>query len=239
MAARRTMVLLVDDDSCFSGFVASLLENASIDVVRAGDAPTAMVAAHSRRPDAAILDVSLPGVSGYGLCRDLRELYGPDLPIMFVSGTRVDAIDRSAGLLIGGDDYLVKPIDPDELLARLRRLLERSRAWSKRPSSAALTDREIEVLQMIAEGLPPAEVANRLVIARKTVSSHMQRILAKLNVHTRAQAVAVAYESGLIRVLPRDTEVELHLMSEWEAESARDAGFRRQLDDDALETVRR
>ena len=130
------MVLLVDDDSCFRGFVASLLENASIDVVQAGDAAGAMVAAHSRRPDATILDVALPGVSGYGLCRDLRELYGSDLPIIFVSGSRVDAIDRSAGLLIGGDDYLVKPIDPDELLARLRRLLERSRAWSKKPSSS-------------------------------------------------------------------------------------------------------
>ena len=87
--------------------------------------------------------------------------------------------------------------------------------------------------------LPPAEVANRLVIARKTVSSHMQRILVKLNVHTRAQAVAVAYESGLIRVLPRDPEVELHLMSEWGADSAHHSGLRLPLDDDALETVRR
>jgi DNA-binding NarL/FixJ family response regulator len=211
MVARQTMVLVVDDDPLFCAFLASLLENASVGVLQAADATAALAAANTRCPDAAILDVALPGVSGYGLCRDLRELYGPELPIIFVSGSRVDAIDRTAGLLIGGDDYLVKPIDPDELLARVRRLLERSRAWSKRPPSPSLTEREIEVLQMIAEGLPPAEVASRLVIAPKTVSSHVQRILAKLNVHTRAQAVAVAYESGLIRIIPTVPEVEAHL----------------------------
>jgi DNA-binding CsgD family transcriptional regulator len=79
-----------------------------------------------------------------------------------------------------------------------------------KPSAVDLTDREIEVLQLIAEGLPPAEVAKRLVIAPKTVASHMQRILAKLDVHTRAQAVAVAYESGLIRVLRTDPDVTGH-----------------------------
>ena len=227
MVARQTLVLVVDDDPLFCGFLASLLENASIDVLQAGDATAAIAAANGRRPDAAILDVALPGVSGYGLCRDLRELYGAELPIIFVSGSRVDAIDRAAGLLIGGDDYLVKPIDPDELLARVRRLLERSRAWSRKPSSLSLTEREIEVLQMIAAGLPPIEVANRLVIAPKTVSSHVQRILAKLNVHTRAQAVAVAYESGLIRIVPTVPEVEAHLIIETES-----------LSDDALETAR-
>jgi DNA-binding NarL/FixJ family response regulator len=209
MAVRRPRVLVVDDDPRFCAFVCSLLGDASVDTVSALDANDAIAAVQDRRPDAAILDVELPGVSGYGLCRELRNLFGSELPIIFVSGSRVDAIDRAAGMLIGGDDYLVKPIDPDELLARLSRLLERSRAWTK-PSAVDLTDREIEVLQLIAEGLPPADVAKRLVIAPKTVSSHMQRILAKLDVHTRAQAVAVAYESGLIRVLRTDPDVTGH-----------------------------
>jgi DNA-binding NarL/FixJ family response regulator len=203
-------VLVVDDDPRFCVFVSALLGDACLDVVHAFDANDAIASAHDRRPDAAILDIELPGVSGYGLCRELRNLFGAELPIIFVSGSRVDAIDRAAGMLIGGDDYLVKPVDPDELLARLGRLLERSRAWTK-PSAVDLTDREIEVLQLIAEGLPPTAVAKRLVIAPKTVSSHVQRILAKLDVHTRAQAVAVAYESGLIRVLRPDPEVSAHL----------------------------
>lgn len=113
-------------------------------------------------------------------------------------------------MLIGGDDYLVKPIDPDKLLARLHRLLERSRLWSKAPSHD-LSERKIEVLQLIAEGCPPAEVASQLVIAPKTVSSHIERILARLYIHTRAQAVAVADESGLIRVLRKNADVIAHI----------------------------
>jgi DNA-binding NarL/FixJ family response regulator len=211
MAARRTTVLVVDDDAKFRACICALLESVSIDAIEAGDANMAIVAARSHRPDAAILDVALPGMSGYGLCRELRDVYGPDLPVLFVSGSRTDPIDRAAGMLVGGDDYLVKPIDPDELLARVRRLLERARAWSK-PSSTHLTDREIQVLQLVAEGLPPNEVARKLVISPKTVSSHVQRILTKLDVHTRAQAVAVAYEAGLIRVSPNEVEAHLVLL---------------------------
>jgi DNA-binding NarL/FixJ family response regulator len=212
MAARRTTVLVVDDDAKFRACMSSLLASGSMDAIEAGDANEAIIAARSHRPDAAILDVALPGVSGYGLCRELRDIYGPDLPVLFVSGSRTDPIDRAAGMLVGGDDYLVKPVDPDELLARLRRLLERARAWSK-PSSSHLSDREVQVLQLIAEGLPPNEVARRLVISPKTVSSHVQRILTKLDVHTRAQAVAVAYEAGLIRVSPNEVEAHLAALS--------------------------
>jgi len=171
--------------------------------MEASDANEAMAAAALRRPDGAILDVTLPGVSGFGLCRELRDEFGPELPVMFVSGTRVDAFDRAAGMRIGGDDYLVKPVDPDEFLARVHRLLERSRAL-ERQSDIDLSEREIEVLQLVAEGWSPTEIGEQLVISPKTVSSHVQRILAKLNVHTRAQAVAVAYEAGLIRVAPRE-----------------------------------
>jgi len=212
MATRRIAVLVVDDDADFRAMLSTLLESASMEAVEAADAAEAVATARKQRPDAAILDVALPGVSGYGLCRELREAYGPDLPVIFVSGSRRDPIDRAAGMLVGGDDYLVKPIDPDELLARLRRLLERSRLWSK-PSSVELSEREIEVLQLIAEGLPPADVARTLVISPKTVASHVQRILTKLNVHTRAQAVAVAYEAGLIRVSANDVEGHLAALS--------------------------
>jgi DNA-binding NarL/FixJ family response regulator len=191
--------LVVDDDERFCAFLAALLDGTGMAAVAASTVEEAVSVAREHRPDAAIVDVLMPGRGGYGLCRELREEHGNDLPIIFVSGERTEPMDRAAGILVGADDYLTKPVHPDELLARLRRLLDRSQGTA-RPVATELSKREVEVLQLVAEGWPPAEVARRLFISRKTVSSHIQRIFVKLDVHTRAQAVAVAYEAGLIRL---------------------------------------
>jgi DNA-binding NarL/FixJ family response regulator len=208
---RHATILVVDDDPGFCKFVADTLSSAGFLTIEACDADTAIAAARNHPPDAAVLDVVLPGVSGFGLCRELRDQFGESLPALFVSGERTDPVDRTAGILVGGDDYLVKPIDPDEFVARLRRILERAHVPAAASASTKLTEREIEVLQLVAEGASAAAVAARLVISRKTVSSHMQRIFTKLDVHTRAQAVAVAYAAGVIHVSPGIDEVEGHL----------------------------
>lgn len=218
MAQRRTTVLVVDDNRRFRDFLSALLDDAGFETVTAQSAEEGLGVARAHHPDLAIVDVVLPGGSGYGLCRELRQEHGEELPVIFVSGERMDPIDRTSGILVGGDDYLVKPLHPEELLARIRRLLDRMRTYS-RSVSTDLSDREVEVLQLVAEGRPAAEVASQLFISRKTVSSHMQRIFAKLNVHTRAQAVAVAYEAGLIRVPTNghgtpDQDVQVHMASE-------------------------
>jgi two-component system nitrate/nitrite response regulator NarL len=206
---RQQSILVVDDDANFRTFVSALIGHIGFAVVEVADGEAALAVAREQRPAAVILDVCLPSLSGYEVCRGLRDLFGNDLPIVFVSGNRVEALDRAAGMLVGGDDYLVKPFDPDELLARFRRLLERGGVAPRAATDAKvdLTQREIEVLQLVAEGLRPAEIAKQLVISPKTVASHVQRILARLGVHTRAQAVAVAYEAGVIRVSrePSDT----------------------------------
>jgi DNA-binding NarL/FixJ family response regulator len=93
--------------------------------------------------------------------------------------------------LLGADDYLPKPIPFDHLLARVRRLVTHSTAVAV-PVASRLTPREQEVLGLLAEGLEQAEIANRLFIAPKTVAKHIERILGKLAVHNRAQAVALA-----------------------------------------------
>jgi len=216
VAARKTRVLVVDDDEGFVRFLAALLDSAGYCAVTATSADEATAGTRQGRVDAAVVDVVMPGRGGYSICRELREEVDADLPVIFVSGERVDPFDRAAGIIAGGDDYLVKPLHPDELLARLERLLTRSRGRALRPV-LELSEREVEILQLIAEGCPPGEVARRLFIAPKTVSSHVQRIFVKLGVHTRAQAVAIAYAAGLIQVGVADRdealqEVEAHLL---------------------------
>jgi len=210
VAARRTRVLVVDDDARFVCFLADLLDSAGYCVVTAASADAAIGASRQARIDAALIDVVMPGRGGYSICRELREEVDSDLPVIFISGDRMDAFDRAAGIIAGGDDYLVKPIHPDELLARLDRLLARSRGRALKPV-LELSEREIEILQLLAEGCPPGEAAQRLFIAPKTVSSHIQRIFVKLGVHTRAQAVAMAYGAGLIQVDVTQHDVEAHI----------------------------
>jgi len=146
------------------------------------------------RAQLVLLEVALPGVSGYEICRELRDEFGEQLPIILVSGDRTDELDRSAALLLGADDYLVKPLDADRLLVPVRRLLARSWAMEK----PRLTEREQEVLSLLAAGHARSDIARKLVISRKTVAKHIEHILAKLGVHSEAQAIASAFRDQLV-----------------------------------------
>ena len=110
---------------------------------------------------------------------------------------RTESYDRVAALLVGADDYLKKPLAPDELLIRVARLIRRS---TPLPSglTTRLTKRELEVLRLLADGLRTREIAAQLVISDKTVSTHIDHILAKLGVRSRGQAIARAYRGDLI-----------------------------------------
>jgi two-component system, OmpR family, response regulator len=125
-AAQGESVLVVDNDPPFRAFVRDLLERAGFDVVEAADGEAALSVAALHRPELVLLDVCLPRASGYEVCRELRDRFGDSLGIIFVSGERMESIDRVSGLLLGADDYLAKPFDLDELLARLRALHRRS-----------------------------------------------------------------------------------------------------------------
>jgi DNA-binding CsgD family transcriptional regulator len=158
----------------------------------------------------------------------LRHEFGEGLPIMLVSGDRTEAYDRVAGLLIGADDYLVKPYAPDELLARARRLLRRATPIAP-PVAAKLTLRETEVLSLLAEGLEQDEIAARLFITRKTVGTHIEHILKKLGVRSRAQAVALAYRSDLVEVpAPEEPPATQHRAAALPASDAEEASVQRQ-----------
>jgi DNA-binding response OmpR family regulator len=187
-------ILVVDDDDTLLQCVSDLLQEAGFVVLAARTGEEGLALARSGAPRAAIVDVCLPGLSGYEVCRVLKE-EKVALPVLFISGERRESFDRVAGLLIGADDYLVKPFAPDELLARLRVLLRRAGEDERH----GLTAREAEVLRCLGEGLSPSVIAQRLVISPKTVETHIEHIYEKLGVHSRAQALAAAY--GL-RLLP-------------------------------------
>jgi len=208
-AALGELVLVVDNDALFRASVREPLQRAGFDVLEADDGEGALDAAARRKPELVLLDVCLPRASGYEVCRELRDRFGDALGIIFMSGERIESMDRVSGLLLGADDYVVKPFDPDELLARVRTVLRRvsrpsvgsngnGNAIGSSSADTELTPRELEVLQLLAEGLTQPQIAGQLVISPRTVGTHIQNLLGKLDVHSRAQAVALAHRLGLV-----------------------------------------
>jgi DNA-binding NarL/FixJ family response regulator len=193
-------VLVVDPDPGQRSLMAALLGRAGFQTEPLASGEEALEAARRRRPHLVVLEVRLGDISGYEVCRALRDEFGDTLGIVFVSADRTDPSDRVAGLLIGADDYLGKPLAGDELLARVRALARRAGAYDhlKAPAlRAGLTQRELEVLHLLAEGNDQHAIAQRLFITPKTVAKHIEHILTKLPARSRAEAVAIAYQRGL------------------------------------------
>jgi DNA-binding NarL/FixJ family response regulator len=199
------LILVVDRNAGTRGRVADLLERMGYETHQAQNGREALEAARQVQPALVLLEVNLAEVSGYEVCRALRDRFGDDIAIIFLSGDRTESYDRVAGLLLGADDYIVKPFNEGELLARVRSALRHSPAPSSNgsqgdPAAGMLTSREQEVLKLLARGLTQAQIAEELFISPKTVGGHIQRILEKLGVHSRAQAVALAHGRGLADV---------------------------------------
>ena len=124
--APRTAALLIDDDARLGALMTEYLGKHDIDVVVAGDGPRGLAALHKNRPDIVLLDLMLPGIDGLEVCRRIRAT--PDnaaLPVIMLTAKGED-VDKVVGLEVGADDYLAKPFNPRELLARMRALLRRT-----------------------------------------------------------------------------------------------------------------
>ena len=191
-------VLIVDEDEGDRAQLARLLAAAGYEVIEATSGEEAIAIVRQQDLSLALLGVALDDVSGYEICRTIRDEVGSEPPVIFLSGSRTESYDRVAGLLIGADDYVSKPYAADELLARVRALLRRNRRQSQ--PTAGLTARELEVLTLLAEGLAPDDIAVRLYISTRTVGTHIENVFRKLGVRTRAQAVAFAFREGLVEL---------------------------------------
>jgi DNA-binding NarL/FixJ family response regulator len=187
--------LIVDADAAARAAISSALERAGYRTEQASTGEHALDTAQRECPAVAIVETHLPGLSGYEVCREFRDRYGNDVAIIFISAKRTEETDQVAGLLLGADDYLPKPFGMDRLLAHVRRLASRL-APSTSPAVARLTRREREVLELLTEGLEQEQIARRLFISPRTVAKHVEHILAKLGVRSRAQAVAAAMRTG-------------------------------------------
>jgi len=195
--------MVVDSDAGQRELLKALLARGGWRVVTHASGEQALAAAARERPLLVLLEVRLDGMSGYEVFRQLKDLHGDELAVIFLSHDRTDPTDVEAGLMLGADDYLAKPLQGSELLARVIAVLRRVPAADPpadedaRRGRGDLTARELEVLRLLARGLDQRAIAQRLVIAPKTVGKHIEHILEKLPARSRAEAVAIAYRRRL------------------------------------------
>ncbi len=118
-------ILTVEDDQSLRETLAASLESEGFEVIRASDGVEGLNLALEGNPDLIVLDIVLPGMNGLDICRKIREK-GIRTPIIFLTGQRKEEIDKVLGLEMGGDDYIVKPFGPRELVARIHAVLRRA-----------------------------------------------------------------------------------------------------------------
>ncbi len=125
MSASANKVLVVDDDSSIRELATMYLRKEGYDVALAADGPSAVDAARREKPALVVLDIMLPGMSGFDVCRELRR--DSNVPILMLTARNEDT-DKIVGLELGADDYLTKPFNPREMVARVKAILRRAEA---------------------------------------------------------------------------------------------------------------
>ncbi len=125
-------ILVIEDDPNTANLVALYLEREGFRALKAGDGETGLTMARKHQPALVILDLMLPRIDGWEVCRQLRKI--SDIPVIMLTA-RGEEIDRVSGLTLGADDYVVKPFSPRELVARVRAILRRTRAQGREPQA--------------------------------------------------------------------------------------------------------
>jgi DNA-binding NarL/FixJ family response regulator len=214
-------VVIADDQALVRGGFRLILGSAGIPVVaEAADGSEAVAAALKHRPDVMLMDIRMPEMDGLEATkRILASRPGENIRIIILTTFDLDQYVYAA-LSAGASGFLLKDVSPEHLIAAVRlvrsgdallapsitrRLVERFAGAQPSPAHvnadlSTLTPRELEVLGLMARGLSNAELAAELTLSEATVKTHVARILTKLQLRDRVQAVVLAYETGLVSV---------------------------------------
>jgi DNA-binding NarL/FixJ family response regulator len=215
-------ILIVDDDITWRKAVIRYLQNRGYSVQDAASGVEGLALFERNPPDLVVSDVMMPEMDGFEFCRRLRATpSGQLVPFIFLS-SRKEVDDRVHGHQIGADDYLVKPFEPKELVAKIEAQLERSRRIHSEivrliqksnttaataaannhaggvapPNPLPLTPAEEKVFWEVIQGFTNKQIGDRLFVSPRTVQTHLSNILSKLQLENRSQLIRFAFERG-------------------------------------------
>ncbi|MBW4420607.1 MAG: response regulator transcription factor [Myxacorys californica WJT36-NPBG1] len=210
-AGNHRRLLLIDDDPNLILLVKDYLEFRGYEVVTAENGREALEVLESETPDMIICDVMMPEMDGYQLVSTIRQDPKTSwIPVLFLSA-KGQSQDRVKGLNIGADVYMVKPFEPEELVAQVEsslkqasRLIQHKDAKGGEnapkiqvPFDVELTPTELRVVQFVARGMANREIAEELNVSQRTIESHVSNMLGKTGLHNRTELARWAIENSM------------------------------------------
>lgn len=201
-------LLLIDDDPNLILLVKDYLEFRGYEVIPAGNGREALEVMKTFTPDLIICDVMMPEMDGYTFVETIRGNMATDwVPVIFLSA-RGQTADRVKGLTTGADVYMVKPFEPEELVAQVESSLKHTERLLQMQNvgiqpilqldrEIELTPTETRVIQYVAKGMSNREIAETLGVSQRTIESHVSNMLGKTGLHNRTELARWAMESGI------------------------------------------
>ncbi|WP_071518525.1 response regulator transcription factor [Geitlerinema sp. PCC 9228] len=204
-------LLLVDDDPNLILLVKDYLEFRGYKVITAENGREALEVLETQVPDLIVCDIMMPEMDGYALVKHIRENPRTSwIPVLFLSA-KGQSQDRVKGLNMGADVYMVKPFEPEELVAQVESSLKQASrliqhktqqgqqaSHLKVPQNIELTPTELKVVQLVARGMANREIAEIMDVSQRTIESHVSNMLGKTGLHNRTELSRWAIESSKV-----------------------------------------